>query len=81
MGVMYGYQISPRDDPFIAVAQKSADVVIESTLPGAYLVNIFPSRGYLLSWPFPTADAFALFSPSSAGMVSWCWVQSPCEAR
>lgn len=41
---IYGQEIEVKDDPYVKIADQSAELIIESFLPGAALVNMFPIR-------------------------------------
>jgi hypothetical protein len=43
IAVAYGYQIQPNDDPLVAHAEYTVDLVAQGVMPGRYLVNNFPS--------------------------------------
>src|SRR5580693_1901440 len=46
MLIVYGIQIAPKNDRYVAIAEESAKMVFESLIPGASLCNIFPVRKY-----------------------------------
>jgi cytochrome P450 len=42
IAVAYGYQIQPNNDPLVAHAEYTVDLVAQGVMPGRYLVNNFP---------------------------------------
>ncbi|KAJ7577127.1 cytochrome P450 [Mycena floridula] len=52
MAIVYGYDISPKEDYFISIAEEVALKLGEAVLPGAYVVNAVPILQYLPTW-FP----------------------------
>jgi hypothetical protein len=42
LGIVYGYDIEPKDDPFVELAERSSKTTGQGALPGRYMVNIFP---------------------------------------
>ena len=46
MLTVYGIQIAPKNDRYVAIAEESAKMLVESVLPGASLCNIFPVCKY-----------------------------------
>jgi hypothetical protein len=53
MQTVYGIEISPKNDRYVAIAEESIKMVVESLLPGAALCNIFPIRKYESNLGFP----------------------------
>ncbi|PVG03919.1 cytochrome P450, partial [Serendipita vermifera] len=51
----YDYDMKPENDPFVELAEKSADNFSQSAAPGAWLVDIFPWMRYIPDW-FPGAN-------------------------
>jgi hypothetical protein len=51
MGVVYGIDVSPKDDRYISVAETALDGMARAANPGAFMVDIIPScgRGFILS--------------------------------
>lgn len=43
MGVVYGIEVSPKDDRYISVAETALDGMARAANPGAFLVDIIPS--------------------------------------
>ncbi|KAJ7132978.1 cytochrome P450 [Mycena filopes] len=52
MSTVYGYEIKPANDRFVALSEFAVRSLSDSTLPGAAMVNTFPSLRYLPGW-FP----------------------------
>ena len=52
MTTLYGYQIAPRNDPFLDNADKAITLMTNSMFPGASLINSIPFLRFLPSW-FP----------------------------
>ncbi|KAJ7649568.1 cytochrome P450 [Mycena polygramma] len=48
----YGYQTTPRDDPFLVETEKLVEVFSQAAKPGAWAVDILPWLRHLPSW-FP----------------------------
>jgi len=53
MLTVYGIQIAPKNDRYVAIAEESAKLLVESVLPGASLCNIFPVCKYDPIFNFP----------------------------
>ncbi|KAJ7577113.1 cytochrome P450 [Mycena floridula] len=52
MKILYGYDISPKEDYFVSIAEEATLKFCEAVLPGAYIVNAVPILRYLPTW-FP----------------------------
>ncbi|XP_006456136.1 hypothetical protein AGABI2DRAFT_227934 [Agaricus bisporus var. bisporus H97] len=50
MGVVYGIDVSPKDDRYISVAEIALDGMARAANPGAFMVDIIPSLKYVPSW-------------------------------
>jgi hypothetical protein len=54
LGIAYGYDIKPMDDPFVELAERMVHTVGQGALPGRYMVNVFPwcesSLHFCFSW-------------------------------
>ncbi|SJL03027.1 uncharacterized protein ARMOST_06372 [Armillaria ostoyae] len=55
MQISYGYEIQEESDPFLKLADEAAGRFIQSTTPGAFLVNILPILRHIPDW-FPRAE-------------------------
>jgi hypothetical protein len=44
MQIVYGIEIAPKNDRYVAIAEESIKIVTDSILPGALLCHIFPLR-------------------------------------
>ncbi|KAJ3849827.1 cytochrome P450 [Lentinula lateritia] len=55
IGVAYGVQVQPRDDPNITAAAKMYSVLNAASVPGAFLVDMFSILRYVPAW-FPGAS-------------------------
>jgi hypothetical protein len=42
LGIAYGYDIEPADDPFVELAERMVQTVGQGIRPGRYKVNVFP---------------------------------------
>ena len=42
MYLTYGFDIKSHEDPFLSAAERALAVIEEMTVPGGFLVNIFP---------------------------------------
>jgi hypothetical protein len=42
LGIAYGYDIKPKDDPFVELAERMIKTVSQGVRPGGYMVNVFP---------------------------------------
>lgn len=51
---MYGYEVSPKDDPLQAIAEDAMTSMSEIAYPGASIINILPVLRLLPAW-FPGA--------------------------
>lgn len=47
MKLVYGIEISERDDVYIDVAEQAVDGMAKAAVPGAFLVEILPIREFL----------------------------------
>ncbi|KAF7358290.1 hypothetical protein MVEN_00878300 [Mycena venus] len=54
MSVAYGIEISPKNDPYIALADKAVEGLMTALVPGRFLVDALPVLKYVPSW-FPGA--------------------------
>ncbi|KAI0642611.1 CyP450 monooxygenase [Trametes meyenii] len=54
MDVAYGIQVAEENDPYIALARRSAAVFTDIVIPGKYLAEVIPLLKHLPSW-FPGA--------------------------
>ncbi|KAJ6585054.1 cytochrome P450 [Mycena capillaripes] len=54
MSTIYGYDIEPSNDRFVAISENAVKKLSDSFFPGAAVVNTFPILRYLPSW-FPGA--------------------------
>ncbi|KAK7018233.1 cytochrome P450 [Favolaschia claudopus] len=50
IAVAYGIKVLPSDDPYLALANEAAHSFSLGIIPGAYLVDTFPSLKYIPSW-------------------------------
>ncbi|KAF7324281.1 O-methylsterigmatocystin oxidoreductase [Mycena sanguinolenta] len=50
MAIVYGYEVQPTNDRFVALAENAANKLSEAVLPGSVVVNTFPFLRYLPSW-------------------------------
>ncbi|KAJ7175924.1 cytochrome P450 [Mycena filopes] len=50
MSTVYGYEIEPVNDRFVILAENAVKKLADSFLPGAAVVNTFPSLRYLPGW-------------------------------
>ncbi|KAJ3996471.1 cytochrome P450, partial [Lentinula boryana] len=55
LGIAYGIDALPKDDPSIAAAERMFSVLNIAGIPGSFLVDIFPILRYVPSW-FPGAS-------------------------
>ncbi|TFK48004.1 cytochrome P450 [Heliocybe sulcata] len=55
LDTMYGIDVVDRDDPYVTIAEKAMEVIVEAINPGAFLVDSFPALKYVPSW-FPGAE-------------------------
>lgn len=42
LGVVYGYEVLPENDPFVKLAEDTAILTSQAVRPGTFLVNIIP---------------------------------------
>lgn len=49
---MYGYQIAPKNDRYVRIAEQAVIILGEVAFTGAYLVNVFPWLQNFPAW-FP----------------------------
>lgn len=50
MDIAYGLKVKPKDDPFIAAAEKGVSALLEAGFPGKYLVDSIPILRHIPSW-------------------------------
>ncbi|KAJ7175915.1 cytochrome P450 [Mycena filopes] len=50
MSTVYGYEIEPIKDRFVALSENAVKKLADSFLPGAAIANTFPSLRYLPGW-------------------------------
>ncbi|KAJ1304006.1 hypothetical protein OPQ81_008414 [Rhizoctonia solani] len=48
----YGYRFKDNQDPFFLNAVEAIEVLFKATIPGKFLVNVFPALSYMPDW-FP----------------------------
>ncbi|EJD00221.1 cytochrome P450 [Fomitiporia mediterranea MF3/22] len=72
--LVYGYEINYKDDFFVQLAEKLAQLTTEATEPGRWLVDSFPFIQYLPSWlPGMQFKSWA----ESAGQKCEAFTQAP----
>ena len=54
MKISYGIDVQESDDPYISLAKIILNGFAEAGIPGAFLVDLFPTLKYVPSW-FPGA--------------------------
>jgi hypothetical protein len=53
MSIVYGIEVLPKGDPYIATAEKGVETIAAGALPGAFLVDTIPALKYIPEWmPF-----------------------------
>jgi hypothetical protein len=53
ISVTYGVDVLPKDDPYIATAEKGVHPLAAAAVPGTFLVDTFPWLKYVPDWmPF-----------------------------
>lgn len=50
MDVAYGIQVLPENDPYIRTAEEAIMSVAMASMPGTFLVNVFPILKYVPAW-------------------------------
>ncbi|KAF7346388.1 O-methylsterigmatocystin oxidoreductase [Mycena sanguinolenta] len=50
MATVYGYNVQPSNDRFVALSENAMKKLSDSLFPGAVIVNTFPILRYLPSW-------------------------------
>ncbi|KAF7365147.1 O-methylsterigmatocystin oxidoreductase [Mycena venus] len=55
MSTVYGYDVKPSNDRFVALSENAVQKISNAFLPGAAVVNAFPILRFLPSW-MPGAD-------------------------
>ncbi|KAF9555542.1 cytochrome P450 [Agrocybe pediades] len=50
MSIVYGINVLPKDDPYIAAAEKSIHPLVVAAVPGAFLVDAIPILKYVPDW-------------------------------
>ncbi|KAF7365150.1 O-methylsterigmatocystin oxidoreductase [Mycena venus] len=50
MSTVYGYEVKPKNDRFVGLAESAVKKISESVFPGAAAVNAFPILKHLPSW-------------------------------
>ena len=54
MNTVYGIDVTEKNDKYVAIAEKGASIFSEITVPGRFLVELFPWLAHLPAW-FPGA--------------------------
>ncbi|KAJ7607917.1 cytochrome P450 [Roridomyces roridus] len=54
MGVTYGIDVLPTDDPYVKLAQQAVEGLVHASIPGRFLVDSVPALKYVPEW-FPGA--------------------------
>ncbi|KAJ7731625.1 cytochrome P450 [Mycena metata] len=54
-GVAYGIDVLPARDPYLSLAEQAVESGAEASIPGRFLVDVFPLLKYIPSW-FPGAE-------------------------
>ncbi|KAF8868692.1 cytochrome P450 [Infundibulicybe gibba] len=54
MAIVYGHNVSTKDDPYVFIAEKAVEDAAKAILPGASLVNAIPMLRHIPPW-FPGA--------------------------
>ncbi|KAF4599322.1 hypothetical protein EYR40_006414 [Pleurotus pulmonarius] len=54
LGIAYGLDIKPHDDPYVKLSEQGVHALLTSTIPGAFLVDTLPFLKYVPAW-FPGA--------------------------
>lgn len=54
ISIAYGLDVLPKDDPYIATAEKGVHPVVIAAVPGAFLVDVIPALKHVPDW-FPFA--------------------------
>ncbi|KAJ6512839.1 cytochrome P450 [Mycena sanguinolenta] len=67
MATLYGYEVQPTDDHFVALSENVMQRLADSFFPGAVAVNTFPILRYLPSW-MPGGD-FQRFAAECRQMI------------
>lgn len=53
MSIAYGLDVQPKDDPYIATAERGVHPLVAAGVPGAFLVDAIPALKYMPDWmPF-----------------------------
>ncbi|CAA7268859.1 unnamed protein product [Cyclocybe aegerita] len=55
MSITYGLDVQPENDPYIEIAEKGVQILMQAGVPGAFLVDGIPLLKYVPSW-FPGAS-------------------------
>ncbi|KAH9478005.1 Cytochrome P450 monooxygenase COX2 [Psilocybe cubensis] len=55
MGITYGITVEDTSDPYISNAEEALQGLVETAIPGSYLVDLIPALLYIPSW-FPGAS-------------------------
>lgn len=50
ISLAYGLKIRDADDPFIDLAQRALQTVLDAVIPGAFLVDLIPWLKYVPDW-------------------------------
>ncbi|KAJ6508727.1 cytochrome P450 [Mycena sanguinolenta] len=50
MATLYGYDVQPQNDHFVALSENAVQKLSQAVFPGAVAVNTFPILRYLPSW-------------------------------
>ncbi|KAF8884004.1 cytochrome P450 [Infundibulicybe gibba] len=50
MSIAYGLDVLPKDDPYIATAERAVHPMVAAAVPGTFLVDSFPFLKYVPEW-------------------------------
>ncbi|KDQ57129.1 hypothetical protein JAAARDRAFT_131349 [Jaapia argillacea MUCL 33604] len=50
MSVTYGYEVNPKEDRFVTIAEEATEMLVNALLPGSMLANSFPILLRLPEW-------------------------------
>jgi hypothetical protein len=81
LGIAYGYEVQPVNDPLVKLADRSLFQSGQGISPGKYLVNVFPWRESCSNsgLVYVLINAFLAHSQIYSVMVSWNQIQSICS--
>lgn len=72
IGVAYGLEVKPKDDPYVETAEKALHAMAMAGNAGSFLVDYIPIRALAMPHRNHHAHAASFHSEVYSRMVPWC---------